>query len=83
MCRCSSIAWRIVCGIEFHIPHHFGEHVPLHLRKRQEDVFVGEQRMLAATCFLDRAVDDALRGFAILLGEMSRSSTCTTAPPRV
>ena len=38
--------------------------VPLNLREREEDVLVGEQRVLAAPRLLERAVDDPLRGFA-------------------
>ena len=50
-------------GIQLHVAHHFGERVPLHLGEREEDVLVGEQRVLAAAGLLDRAVDDPLRRF--------------------
>ena len=40
--------------------------VPFDLREGEKEVFVGEQRMLAAARLFDRAVDDALRGFADL-----------------
>ena len=52
--------------VQLDVAHHFGEHVPLDLREREKDVLVGQQRVLAAARFLDRAVDDALRGFADL-----------------
>ena len=46
--------------VEVEVPHHLREHVPFDLRERQEDVLVGQQRVLAAPRFFDRAVDDAL-----------------------
>ena len=52
--------------VQLDVPHHLGEHVPFDLREREEDMFVGEQRVLAPARFFDRAVDDALRGFANL-----------------
>ncbi len=52
--------------VQFDVPHHFGEHVPLDLRERQKNVFVGEQRMFTTTRLLDRAIDDALSRFAYL-----------------
>ena len=52
--------------IQLDVAHHLGEHVPFDLREREKDVLVGQQRMLAAARLLDRAVDDALRGFANL-----------------
>ena len=52
--------------IQLEVAHDLREHVPLDLGEREEDVFVGEQRVLAAPRFLDRAVDDPLRGFADL-----------------
>src|SRR3954463_7574641 len=54
--------------IQPHIPHHLGEHVPLHLRKCEEQVLVRQQRVLATAGLLDGAVDDALRGFGDLTG---------------
>ena len=52
--------------IQLDVAHDLGEHVPFDLREREKDVFVGQQRMLAAPRFFDRAIDDALRGFANL-----------------
>ena len=52
--------------VQLDVAHHFGEHVPLDLREREEQMLVGQQRVLAAASFLDRPVDDALRGFANL-----------------
>ena len=54
--------------IQLDVAHHLREHVPFDLREREKKVFVGQQRVLAAARFLDRAVDDALRGFANLAG---------------
>jgi hypothetical protein len=48
--------------IEFDVAHHLGEHVPLDLRERQEDMLIRQQRMLASTRFFGRAIDDPLRG---------------------
>ena len=42
------------------------EHVPFDLSERQEQVFVRQQRMLAAARFFDGSVDDALSRFADL-----------------
>ena len=64
--RCASIAWRIACGFSVEVVHHLGEHVPLHLREREKQVLVRQQRVLAAARFLDRAVDDALGAIANL-----------------
>ena len=47
-------------GIQLQVAHHLCERVPLHLREREEDVFVGQQRVVAAPGFLNRAVHDAL-----------------------
>ena len=52
--------------VQLDVAHHFGEHVPLDLREREEKMLVGQQRVLAAARFFDRAIDDALRGFADL-----------------
>ena len=52
--------------IQLDVAHHFREDVPFDLRKREKDVFVCQQRVLATTCLLDRPVDNALRGFANL-----------------
>jgi hypothetical protein len=38
------------------------------LREREEQVFVGQQRVFPPTCFLDGAVDDSLRGISNLAG---------------
>ena len=59
------------------------EHVPFDLRERQEDVLVRQQRVLAATGLLDRAIDDALRCFRQSCSvRISRSSTCTAPSVR-
>jgi hypothetical protein len=47
-------------GIELQIPHHLRERVPLHLREREEDVFIRQQCVVAAPRFLDRTVHHAL-----------------------
>ena len=52
--------------VQLDVAHHLGEHVPFDLREREKDMLVGQQRMLAPARFFDRAVDDALRGFANL-----------------
>ena len=52
--------------IQLDVAHHLGEHVPFDLREGEEEVFVGQQRVLAAARFFDRPVDDALRRFANL-----------------
>ena len=52
--------------IQLEVAHHLREHVPLDLGEREEDVLVGEQRVVAAARFLDRAIDDPLRGFSNL-----------------
>ena len=46
--------------VQLQVAHHLRERVPLHLREREEDVFVGQQRVVAAPGFLNRAVHDAL-----------------------
>jgi len=53
-------------GVQFNVAHDLREHVPLDLRERQKDVFVGQQRMFPATGFLDRSVDNSLSGLAYL-----------------
>ena len=67
--------------VQLDVPHDRGEHVPLDLREREEDVLVGQQRVLAATGFFDRAVDDALRGFANLAGRDVEIVYVHGAPP--
>ena len=52
--------------VQVHVAHDFREHVPLDLREGEKEMFVGQQRVLAAASFLDRPVDDALRGFGDL-----------------
>ncbi len=49
--------------VQVHVAHDFREHVPFDLGERQEQVLVGQQRVFASASFLDRPVDDALRGF--------------------
>ncbi len=66
MCRCSSIACRIVWGFSSMSRMIPGEQVPLDLRERQEDMLAGEQRVLPAPGLLDRAIHDSLRGFGNL-----------------
>ena len=46
--------------IELEVAHDLAEHVPFRLRERQADVFVRQQRVLAAAGFVERAIDDAL-----------------------
>ena len=46
--------------VQLEVAHDLPEHVPLDLRERQADVLVGQQRVLAAARFVERAVDDAL-----------------------
>ena len=46
--------------IELQVVHHLRERVPFHLREREEDVFVGQQRVIAPSCLLDRTIDYAL-----------------------
>src|SRR5204863_7243485 len=52
--------------VQFHVPHHFREHVPFDLGEGEENVFVGQQSMLVTARLFDRAVDDPLRGFTNL-----------------
>ena len=52
--------------VQLDVAHDLGERVPLDLREGEKDVFVREQGVLAPARFFDRAVDDALRGFADL-----------------
>ena len=56
----------MVCGIELDVAHDGREHVPFDLREGEEEVFVGQQRVLAPAGLFDGAVDDALRSFANL-----------------
>ena len=46
--------------VQLQVAHDLAEHVPFGLGERQADMFVGEQRVLAAAGFVERAVDDAL-----------------------
>ena len=48
-------------GIQIEIAHYLRERIPLHLRERKEDVFVGQERMIATPGFLHRAIHYALR----------------------
>ena len=52
--------------VQLDVAHHLREHVPFDLRKSEKNMFVCQQRVLATTRLLDRAVDNALRGFAYL-----------------
>jgi hypothetical protein len=54
--------------VQFDVTQDFGEHVPLDLRKRKEDMFVAKKDVLAASGFLKRTVDDPLCAF----GEFAR-----------
>jgi hypothetical protein len=45
---------------------HFGKRVPFDLRIGEKHVFIGQQRVLAASGFFNRAIDDTLRRFANL-----------------
>ena len=47
--------------IELEIAHHLREQIPFDLGKRQEDVLVPEDGMVAPARFLYRAVDNPLR----------------------
>jgi hypothetical protein len=47
--------------VQLEVTHDLGERVPLDLSEREEDVFVGQQHVVAAAGFLHRAVDDSLR----------------------
>ena len=40
--------------VQFDVAHDLGEHVPLDLREREEDVLVGQQRVLATAGFFNR-----------------------------
>ena len=46
--------------VQAEVAHDLPEHVPLHLRKRQADVLVGQQGVLAASCLVQRPIHDAL-----------------------
>ena len=49
--------------VQLDVAHDFGEGVPLHLREGEKNMFVRQQRMVAAARFLERAIDDPLRRF--------------------
>ena len=55
-----------MCGFSSTSLHDRRERVPFDLGERQEDVLVGQKRVLAAAGLFDRPVHDALRGFADL-----------------
>ena len=46
--------------IQAEVAHHLPEHVPLDLREGQTDMLVGQQRVFAATRFVERPIDDTL-----------------------
>ena len=48
-------------GVQIEITHHLRERIPLHLRERQEDVFIGQQRVITPPGFFHRAIHYALR----------------------
>jgi hypothetical protein len=52
--------------IQLEIAHDLGKRVPFDLREGEEDVLVGEQRVITPSRFLDSAIDDTLCGFADL-----------------
>ena len=64
--------------IQLEVAHDLAKHVPFHLRERQADVFVGQQRVIAPTRLVERAVHDAfgrlgqlvLRNIEILHGRL-------------
>jgi hypothetical protein len=68
--------------IEVEVAHDLAEHVPLHLGKCQADVLVGQERMVAATSFVEGPVHDSLgrlghlvlRNVEILHGGLQRES---------
>ena len=45
--------------VEVEVAHHLAEHVPFRLGERQADVFVRQERVLAAPGFLERAIEHA------------------------
>jgi hypothetical protein len=54
--------------IHIDVAHDLGEEVPLHLSKRQEQMFDGQRGLLASPSFVHSAVDDSLRRVADLAG---------------
>ena len=52
--------------VQLDVAHDLREHVPLDLREREEDMFVGEEGVIATARFLHRPIDDPLRRFADL-----------------
>ena len=46
--------------VQAEVAHDLPEHVPLHLREREADVLVGQQRVLAASRLVQGPIDDAL-----------------------
>ena len=46
--------------------HDFSERIPFDLRKREEQMLVGQERVVAAAGLFERPVDDSLRGLANL-----------------
>ena len=48
-------------GVQIQVAHHLRERVPLHLRERQENMFVGQERVISSPGFLHGAIDYALR----------------------
>ena len=71
----------MVCGFSSTSRITSANSVPLDLREREKDVFVGQQRVLAAARFFDRAVDDALGGFANLARRDIEVVYVHVAPP--
>jgi hypothetical protein len=51
-------------GIQLEVAHHLRKGVPLDLRKRQKDMLVGEQGVIASAGFLHGAVNHPLCRFA-------------------
>jgi hypothetical protein len=47
--------------VQRQVTHHLREGVPLDLGECEENVLVGQQRVITAAGFFDRAIDDPLR----------------------
>jgi hypothetical protein len=47
--------------VQRQVAHDLRERVPLDLGEREEDVLIGQQRVIAAAGLFDRAIDDPLR----------------------
>jgi hypothetical protein len=47
--------------IQLEVAHDLRERVPLDLRKREKNMFIGQQRVIAAPGFLHGSIDYSLR----------------------